>query len=103
MPLSSKMMQLALVLAMRPIACSISLNFALRTPSRDQCIIKLDYDTLRLGIYADCLNKLLVYRRTLNDVNGSAIAHHRENIHGVIVVHYGNDGELVTITLLPVD
>ena len=74
----------------------------LRAPSRNQRIVKLDYNAFRLRIFADCLDKLLVYRRTLNDVNSSAVAHHRENIHGVIVVHYGNDGEFVALALLPV-
>ena len=73
------------------------------TASWNQRIVKLNHNTFRFGILADSFNELLVDSRSLYHIHGTAIAHNREKIHGIHVIHYGNHGEFVTLTLLPVD
>ena len=49
------------------------------------------------------LYKLLVYCRALDCIDSSAAPHQFKQIVRIEVVHYGDDGESVALTLLPVD
>ena len=71
--------------------------------ARDKRVVKLKHDVFRLGIPADSINELLVNGRSLNDIYRTAIFHQFKNVDTVQVVHYGNDRERESLTLLPVD
>lgn len=85
-----------------PLYCLFYL-FELCAPSWNQRIVKLNHNAFRFGIFADGFDELLVYCRTLYHIHGTTIAHHREKIHGIHVIHYGNNGKLVSLAFLPVD
>lgn len=70
--------------------------FELRALSWNQRIVKLNHNALRLGIFANRFNKLLVDSRSLYHIHGSAVAHHREKIYGINVIYYGNNGKIVS-------
>lgn len=69
----------------------------------DKTIGKRQYHLFQSGISADRLDELLVYCRTLYDVNGTPAFHHIRNLQRIKVIHYCNHGKLVSLSLLPVN
>lgn len=60
----------------------------------NKVIGKHQHYLFRPGISADSLDKLLVYCRTLDDVNGTPVFHHIGYLQRIQIIDYGNSGNL---------